>query len=255
LSELFDDSELDLETPQDVVIDPEEIPFVKFPIPVLQQMGKMLGPLGIATYIGLRSFANRQRGMTAFPAVKTIAELIGIGVSTVRREIGKMEEMGLLTRKQNVGHSTTYFITPVLQMVEGGLLQCGGGSSTLWRHNQKNLTRRKEPEVSVAKLPYVILDQPSIEDVFNYYISKMEKHPKLYLPTQKRLQTLQRRFGECLHMTGGDKEKAIELMKTAIDNCANSEFHMGKNEQGKKYNDLISNIFKSYEQMEKWWND
>jgi hypothetical protein len=56
--------------------------------------------------------------------------------------------------------------------------------------------------------------------------------------------------------TGGDLEKAVKLMNVAIDQLAASDWHMGRNPKtdGKKYYEWERHLFKSYEQMEEWWN-
>jgi hypothetical protein len=45
-------------------------------------------------------------------------------------------------------------------------------------------------------------------------------------------------------------------MKIAVDALADSDWHMGRDlkTNGKKYCEWEDHLFKSYEQMEKWWN-
>ena len=64
------------------------------------------------------------------------------------------------------------------------------------------------------------------------------------------------RLKECLKKTSGDLEKAAELMRLAIDGLAASAFHMGRDSKtnGQRYCEWEKHLFKTYEQMERWWN-
>jgi hypothetical protein len=95
-----------------------------------------------------------------------------------------------------------------------------------------------------------------IEKVFEHYIFSTRRNAKTYSLTPPRRKKALARLRECLPKTGGDYEKAGELLIIAIDNLAASDWHMGRDptSQGKKYCDWIDNLFKSQEQLEKWWN-
>lgn len=95
-----------------------------------------------------------------------------------------------------------------------------------------------------------------ISDLFAYYLEKTGRNPKTYTLTSKRKQKAITRFRECLQKTGNDFEKAKQLMRLAIDGLAASDFHMGRDSKtnGKKYCEWEEHLFKSYEQMERWWN-
>lgn len=60
----------------------------------IDDLGKQLGPYGFAVYITLRRFA--ENGQTCSPSQKKIAEYLGISKVQVRREIKKLEELGLV---------------------------------------------------------------------------------------------------------------------------------------------------------------
>jgi hypothetical protein len=64
------------------------------------------------------------------------------------------------------------------------------------------------------------------------------------------------RLKECLRKTGSDLDRAGGLMKLAVDGLASSDFHMGRESKtnGRKYCEWEKHLFKSYEQMESWWN-
>jgi hypothetical protein len=250
LSELFDDSVLQSENPQDLVVT-DEGPFVLIPKALIDQLGPQLGAYGLAVYVGLKAHANRQQGMTTFILTETLAKELSIGESTVRRELTRMVDFGLITKQKRFARSSIYCILPVRYHVADSPLPYSALSATIERHNNKNLTRRTEQS---RFLPSEPPNPIFVEDVYRYYLASMGKNPKTYELTTSRRKKLDSRFRECIEKTK-DAAKAAELMKVSVDNCAASAFHMGNNPSGKKYNDLIDNIFKSYEQMEKWWND
>ncbi len=97
---------------------------------------------------------------------------------------------------------------------------------------------------------------PTLEEIFSYYLQKTDRNPKTYEFTLKRKQKGKNRLNECLRKTKQDMEKAKALMMLAIDGLAASDWHMGRDPKtsGKKYCEWEENLFKSYERMELWWN-
>ena len=83
---------------------------------------------------------------------------------------------------------------------------------------------------------------------------RTERTPQLYELTNKRMATGLDRLKDCQRKCGGDIGKAEELMRIAIDNLVASEFHMGKNDRGRRYIDWIDHLFKNTEKLE-WWLD
>ena len=82
-----------------------------------------------------------------------------------------------------------------------------------------------------------------VQEVFLHYCNIMKRDPKQYTLTDAKIKKIKARY----------KEKfTIEQLKTVIDTCAASKYHMGENEFKTKYNDLINNLFKSREKVE-WW--
>jgi hypothetical protein len=97
--------------------------------------------------------------------------------------------------------------------------------------------------------------EKAVEEVWNYYIVTIGRNPKTFswLPKRKsmglvRLRELQRRAAE------PKLENAVAMMKLCVDRLAESAFHNGKNQSGRKYRDWEI-LFRSTEQMEKWLND
>jgi hypothetical protein len=96
----------------------------------------------------------------------------------------------------------------------------------------------------------------AVKAVFDYYLEKTNRNPKTYEFTPLRKQKGISRLKECGRKTAGDYEKAKTLMKLAVDGLVASDFHMGRESttSGKKYCEWEKHLFKSYEQMESWWN-
>jgi hypothetical protein len=95
---------------------------------------------------------------------------------------------------------------------------------------------------------------PDLTPVFEYYIQKANRNPRTYLFTPARQKKVAARFAECLKLTSGDEAKAIGLLKVAVDGLTKSRFHMGENDQQKKYCDFVDHLFFSWEKMERWLN-
>ena len=92
----------------------------------------------------------------------------------------------------------------------------------------------------------------TIRQLWDYYIAKLGKNPKLLTLTALREQKGRSRLEECLRKTGEDLAKAEELMQIAIDALAASEFHRGGNKEKKRYDSWEKNLFPSQEKLE-WW--
>lgn len=96
--------------------------------------------------------------------------------------------------------------------------------------------------------------EEALEQVWQHYLTAMDKNPKLNTFTATRKKKGLARLRECCTKTD-NLENAGKLMKLAIDKLAASDFHMGRDPKtsGKKYNDWENHVFRSYEQMETWW--
>jgi len=93
----------------------------------------------------------------------------------------------------------------------------------------------------------------SILEIWHYYIAEIGKNAALYTLTPSRRSMGLKRFAEALNkvVPKGDTDKAIFLMKCAIDALRDSAFHQGKNDSKKKYLDWEL-LFRSPDQFEKW---
>ena len=97
----------------------------------------------------------------------------------------------------------------------------------------------------------------ALQEIFGYYLERIERNPKTYDFTSIRKQKGASRLKECLRKTGGDRERAKTLMKLAVDGLVASDFHMGRDPktQGKRYCEWDKHLFNNFEQMERWWNN
>ncbi len=92
----------------------------------------------------------------------------------------------------------------------------------------------------------------AIQRTWDYYIVRLEKNHKLLTFSPIRRQKGLARLAECLQKTGGDLAKAEGLMRVAVDALAASDFHIGKNDRGRRYDSWEENLFRNREQLERW---
>jgi hypothetical protein len=88
--------------------------------------------------------------------------------------------------------------------------------------------------------------------VWEHYVLKLNKNPKLFAFTALRKRKGLARFRECLAKTNGDAAKAEGLLKLAVDALAASAFHRGDNDRATKYDSWEAHLFPSQEKLEYW---
>jgi len=118
-----------------------------------------------------------------------------------------------------------------------------------------DIRNKEQTNVEVSLSGQELTAQDCVRKVFAYYLDKCDRNPTTYKLSVGRMRCGVARFRECLHDAGGDPAAAVGLMRLAIDRLAASPFHMGQNDRGKMYTDWQGNLFKTYEQMSRWWND
>jgi hypothetical protein len=123
-----------------------------------------------------------------------------------------------------------------------------GGLATEWKGREWNGSK------TISSNPDGF-DQ-TVRAIFDYYLERTERNPKTYELTDARKKKAMTRLKECVQKTGGDLEKAKELMKLAIDGLVASDWHMGRDPKtgGKRYCEWDDHLFTSFEKMERWWN-
>jgi DNA-binding MarR family transcriptional regulator len=81
--------------------------FTMIPNEIIQNYMADMGPSVMVTLLAIASFANNDTHQ-CYPAHDTLAELTGLSVSTVRRAIARLVEMGLLcVSKRTTAHGQT----------------------------------------------------------------------------------------------------------------------------------------------------
>jgi hypothetical protein len=80
------------------------------------------------------------------------------------------------------------------------------------------------------------------KQVHAWYCEAMERDPNQYKLSDARKKKIMSRL----------QEFKISELWAAITALSWSDWHMGQNDKQQKYNDLIDNLFKSYEQTDKW---
>jgi hypothetical protein len=103
----------------------------------------------------------------------------------------------------------------------------------------KNIMSGK-PDDSLAFEKKVI--EWKTKQVHAWYCEVMERDPNQYKLSDARKKKIMSRL----------QEFKISELWAAITALSWSDWHMGENPKGEKYNDLIENLFKSYEQTDKW---
>ena len=109
---------------------------------------------------------------------------------------------------------------------------------------------------AVLEQPTLVPD-PNLEafasEVHGYYCQVMSKDRRLYQLTAARRMKLKVRYME-LRSIFHHHDRAVQAAKVCIDQCFKSDWHMGRTAAtgGRKVNDLIIDIFGTYERMERW---
>lgn len=89
--------------------------------------------------------------------------------------------------------------------------------------------------------------------VWEYYLEKLGKNPKLLSFTPLRQHKGMSRLREALKKASGDLVKAESLLMLAVDSLAKSDFHLGINDQRKRYDSWEKHLFPNQEKLEWWW--
>ena len=237
----------------------------------------------------LRECYGRNGGRKVAPlSLAKISDRTGLGFRNVQREVRRLLNTGVLTREPQ-GWKHLYGIQKDYELwqltnrrkpqcsterdgelddgqLTNGEIPKGGLVSSPCKGAVNRPTHRKKEE-SLKN----ISSKPSGSDksvptsgngkaevtrttrrLWDYYLAKLGKNPKLLTLTPLRESKAKKRLAECLRKTGGDLGKAEELMQMAIDALAASDFHHGGNESKKKYDSWEKNMFPSQEKLE-WW--
>lgn len=93
----------------------------------------------------------------------------------------------------------------------------------------------------------------AIREVWDYYVTRLNKNPKLCKFTPDRQKKGLARLRECIEIAKDNSlENAVPLMKVAVDQLAASAFHNGDNDRGKVYTDWSDHLFPNRKKLEGW---
>ena len=113
-------------------------------------------------------------------------------------------------------------------------------------------TKRNGHAVS---LPVANELETALREVWDYYVATLSKNATLYRFDDDRKRKGLARLRECCDLAREPKlQNAIAMLKVCIDRLAASDFHQGKNDQGKKYTDWSDHLFPSKKKL-MWWLD
>ena len=233
----------------------------------------------------LRECFGRNGGRKVAPlSLRRIAGRTGLSLRWVRRESSRLLRAGVIVRLPGqsldlYGITKDYDQWKLQRITQGTEKQREGGQSTPGgqldpggRVNQAPKGRvNRPPRIKKEESKKKYMSKPNGSDepatpstdgkpdtkaailrLWNYYLEKLDKNPKLLTLTALRKEKGRSRLEECLKKTGGDLGKAEELMTMAIDTLAASDFHRGANESKKRYDSWERNLFLSQEKLELW---
>lgn len=174
----------------------------------------------------------------------------GVTISDLRREAGKRGRAAQLSRQtaanvEQTADTCSELGTNVGQ-VSGNCRANGDTPAPAPALKAKNNTSKPEgsDESEFDK---------SLKSVWDYYIVTIGKSPKVYSWSSKRKNMGAARLRE-LSKRAGSLDAAVSLMKLCVDRLADSRFHNGKNDNGKKYLDWET-LFRDMDRTERWLDD
>lgn len=172
----------------------------------------------------------------------------GLKKPTVMRALGKLKKMNIIVIKKDNTNEIKYSIYKDFDN---------------WKPLSKKITVAKKDNMVLSKkiirplskkIPSINKNnsidntinnntETHVQEIFLHYCIVMKRDPKKYTLTPLRANKIVSMLKE---------GKTVNELKSVINTCAASKFHMGNNSSGAKYNDLIDNIFRSREKIE-WW--
>lgn len=114
--------------------------------------------------------------------------------------------------------------------------------------SQDDGSRFVSPEVKLVQDVERARRAIAVNKVWDYWLKTMERNPNLNTLTTQRKKLIERRLRDFREW-----EDPVAVLLKAIDACRASPFHMGENDQKRKYNSL-DRILKTKEKVEGWLN-
>lgn len=183
------------------------------------------------------------------PSIDRMATDCGMSPDSVRRHLKVLTEKGLISvhprRSGPVNLTNRYSfnmqrLTPVPANSEYPVLADSDPNQEVLKPGSK------EGEDAIPR--------KAVRRLFTYYLEVTKRNGKIYTLTDQRMIKGLARLAECTQKCGGDPAKGEELMGIVIDSLGASDFHMGKNPEGKQYIDWTDHLFKNADKVEWWLN-
>lgn len=211
-------------------------------------------------FLALAEYAGSST--TAFPSRPTLGLAMGVSLTSVRQALAGLTRKKFLTTRHSPGGVATR------ELHGPGLISLWNGSRA---GNQPQVGPETSPGGRAGNQPPEVdhreVDQVSRKDSREAPASPLALLAQ-YFPTQDTLvRFIFEAWKEALALNGvqltpGRREKILTRLKDsrleeilgAIAACAESAFHRGANDGGKRYTDLAKHILRSREKVE-WWND
>ena len=126
-------------------------------------------------------------------------------------------------------------------------IDLGSDRNLTWARITPDLTPRRAHKGFEGKNKGI---ETPVDQVWNYFHEETNQ-PSYYTFTVSRRRQGNARFAEALTKCENDDERAIALMRCAVDALRDSPWHNGKNDQKRKYNGWES-VFGTPEKFENW---
>jgi biotin operon repressor len=191
-----------------------------------------------------------------YPSMSTIAKHCQCSRSTVNKHISLLKDKGILNTKRRYKDDGSFNSNGYTLLLEGYTENRTGVVRNTDRGSADTGQGLCNPRTGVVRMPdtnhHITINEPSVnrkdlcqnKDVtmlFDYWIDVMGK-PKLKTKlTDKRKRVINAIV----------KQYSLDDIKLAIDNCARSSWHNGKNERGQVFND-IELICRSGDKLERF---
>lgn len=183
-------------------------------------------------FLLLKAYNGKPQG-TVVTSRYQIADMVGGNNNTIYKALKRLEKAEMVTTTATNKYTTVYICN--WNEYQGGGNQSGNNKVTTKQQQSNTLIRIKNKDIRNI---YIVETQ----SVYDLFIQKFHKNPNTYKLTDKRKQKIQARL----------KDAGLKMLTKAINNTANSNFHMGDNDRGWQAD--LDFIVRSYEQVERLAN-
>ena len=200
--------------------------------------------------------ANRRNATTGRcdPSVERIASDAGMSKSSVRAALRSLVGAGLVTSTTRRVDSTNLPNSYSLHRLKSAPVVQNTHHPTAGF--EVGVVQNTHPKQEVKTVIEPSRANEAVEIVFDYYLQKLKKNPKLYCLTPKRRENAVACYRHCLKVSDGNDESALHRMQDAVDGLCANDWLMGRSQNStRQYTDWEEYVFKNIETMEKRWED